>query len=146
MKICSRCESSKPLEQFARRAKSKDGLSVWCKSCFSEYEAERYATLPSERERKTANKQRRRLRNQNNVRELLQKTSCMDCGNADWRVLEFDHRDPAEKSFTIAVRMEVSWEALKAEIEKCDVVCANCHRIRTAEYFGTWRSRLPGVG
>ena len=61
---------------------------------------------------------------------------CADCGNGDWRVLEFDHRNPLDKSFTIAHGIShggVGMPKLVEEIEKCDVVCANCHKIRHHE-------------
>jgi len=56
-------------------------------------------------------------------------------------VLEFDHR--RDKLFSIG--MELSrrrWQSILAEIEKCDVVCANCHRRRTALRRGSLRARL----
>lgn len=58
---------------------------------------------------------------------------CVDCGESDPIVLEFDHRDPAEKSFNIGdgVGRAYGTERIKAEITKCDVRCANCHRRRT---------------
>lgn len=60
----------------------------------------------------------------------------MDCGVVyPPYVLDFDHRDPSTKKFNIAMHVrQVSRQRLLAEIEKCDIVCANCHRIRT---FGT---------
>lgn len=62
---------------------------------------------------------------------------CLDCGQTyPPFVMDFDHRDPAEKSFSIsqAVRggmSEAAWDRVETEIAKCDLVCANCHRIRT---------------
>jgi hypothetical protein len=44
--------------------------------------------------------------------------------------MDFDHVR-GEKLFGIAVNMNISWERLEAEIAKCEIVCANCHRIRT---------------
>lgn len=66
---------------------------------------------------------------------------CIDCGENNIVTLEFDHRDPDTKSFTIGeVRSaKVRWDSFVAEIDKCDIVCANCHRIRTAKMFGSWR-------
>lgn len=61
---------------------------------------------------------------------------CTDCGYDDHPVaLDFDHLPGAEKAAAIAtlIRQCVSWERLVAEMEKCEVVCANCHRVRTAE-------------
>lgn len=58
---------------------------------------------------------------------------CCDCGNRfPYYVLDFDHRDPNEKSYQPSKLSETgSWDKMLAEIAKCDVVCANCHRERT---------------
>ncbi len=59
-------------------------------------------------------------------------SGCSDCGLDDPRRLEFDHRPEEDKSFTIGVDgRDVSPKRLWEEMEKCDVVCANCHRLRT---------------
>lgn len=59
---------------------------------------------------------------------------CVDCGEPDPIVLDFDHRDRKAKSFTIsAYYANVSEARLRAEIAKCDVRCANCHRRKTAD-------------
>lgn len=66
---------------------------------------------------------------------LKMASGCVDCGYADSPVaLDFDHRDPATKSFQISGNSTRSYAALEAEIAKCDVVCANCHRIRTESH------------
>jgi hypothetical protein len=59
---------------------------------------------------------------------------CADCGNkSTQQLLEFDHLPGTEKSFNIGEQIgNRSRETLWAEIAKCDVVCANCHNIRTA--------------
>ena len=68
---------------------------------------------------------------------------CQDCGEKDPIVLEFDHRDPAQKNIQLNPRVSgkggwvwLSWKDLITEIDKCDVVCANCHRRRTAAMQG----------
>jgi lysozyme family protein len=62
---------------------------------------------------------------------------CVDCGEADPIVLDFDHREPKEKSFSIsniATRGGgASIKTLEAEIGKCDVRCSNCHRRKPEE-------------
>lgn len=70
---------------------------------------------------------RGRVEKWDEYRKTLQ---CERCGFDDFRALEHHHRDPAEKSFSIgyAVR-RMSWEKVMEEIAKCEVVCANCHRI-----------------
>jgi hypothetical protein len=69
---------------------------------------------------------------------------CVDCGEQDIRCLEFDHRDRSTKTASIAflLRAAVSWEVIRAEIEKCDVRCANCHSRRTAAQVNSWRHQF----
>ncbi len=70
---------------------------------------------------------------------------CIDCGETDLVVLEFDHRDPAEKLFSIGSVMTGNRRSLKSvqsEVAKCDVRCANCHRRKTAISGGFYRTLL----
>lgn len=63
----------------------------------------------------------------------LKELPCFDCGN-NWLpfVIDFDHRPGEVKRFNIANSLQNhSWETLFEEMRKCDLVCANCHRIRT---------------
>ncbi|MBV9322991.1 MAG: hypothetical protein JO352_04290 [Chloroflexi bacterium] len=77
------------------------------------------------------------------VRALLRSSACADCGTNDFAVLEFDHREPANKSSNVGELLTGSWTVVAGEIAKCDIVCANCHRKRTARHYG-WR-RLLGL-
>lgn len=54
---------------------------------------------------------------------------CADCGTSEG-VLQFDHRDPATKRFTLNLAGTRSWESIAVEIAKCDVRCASCHTTR----------------
>lgn len=56
---------------------------------------------------------------------------CADCGIDDERVFEFDHLHSKEKS--IGPLLTGSWEKALKELEKCELVCGNCHNIRTHE-------------
>lgn len=95
-----------------------------------------------------ANK-RKRIQHRQNIHAYLLAHPCVDCGEADPIVLEFDHRDPVEKSFDISTAASTTWkwETIEAEIAKCDVRCCNCHRRRThaqrqlGELCGNGRSR-----
>lgn len=61
-----------------------------------------------------------------------QRGGCMDCGYNDNPVaLDFDHRNPDEKLFAIGAGRNRSLDTLFLEMAKCDVRCANCHRIKT---------------
>lgn len=141
MKVCTRCKNPKPLKDFAKKSASKDGLAPWCKACFAENAAEKYKSDPNERARKVRNRQTLRQRNQALVRQYLEGRACIDCTIWDWRVLQFDHRGDEPKEFNIGDAL--GWYSagrLLREIEKCDVRCANCHQIKTAERSGLWRS------
>ena len=61
---------------------------------------------------------------------------CLDCGYNEHAVaLDFDHRDPSEKKYPVAKSYgKVSDTSLLSEIAKCDVRCANCHRVRTKHH------------
>jgi len=62
--------------------------------------------------------------------EYKQGKGCSRCGIKDPRVLDFHHREKKDKLFGIGgFRREVGFQKLKDEIEKCIVVCANCHRV-----------------
>lgn len=57
---------------------------------------------------------------------------CMDCGQSyPYYVMDFDHRDPTQKLALVSRLVGWGWDRLRAEVAKCDVVCANCHRERT---------------
>ena len=80
--------------------------------------------------------------------DYLKRNPCIDCGESDIVVLEFDHRDRALKSILVseAVRQGWKWERIEDEIKKCDVVCSNCHRRRTHQYDATARFRTINPG
>ena len=73
----------------------------------------------------------------------LEQHPCVDCGEAEIVVLEFDHRDGVEKVFALGdSNCRGKWRTLQAvqnEVEKCDVRCANCHRRKTALQRGHYK-------
>jgi len=78
--------------------------------------------------------------------ETLKMHPCVDCGESDPVVLDFDHRDRTAKRFNIAdaVSCGASLKSVVAEILKCDVRCANCHRRKTyVENNGKYKSLAP---
>ena len=59
-------------------------------------------------------------------------SGCVDCGYKDHpAALDFDHKDGVDKRYNIAAIPMYRWETIEAEIAKCEVRCANCHRIRS---------------
>ena len=64
------------------------------------------------------------------ITEIKKISMCRECGFSDYRALQFHHRNPSEKLFTVGVNgPKTSLKKLHEEIEKCDVLCANCHSI-----------------
>jgi hypothetical protein len=78
------------------------------------------------------------------VAKYLSEHPCVDCGEDNPIVLEFDHVR-GEKSYNVGwlINKNNSLNTLIGEVEKCDVRCANCHRIKTAKDFGSYRLYTP---
>ena len=76
------------------------------------------------------------------IGNIKSECSCIDCGCSDIRVLEFDHvRGKKHNSVSRLLATAASWEKISIEIAKCEVRCANCHRLKTIERGGWWRSK-----
>jgi len=139
---CYRCGESKPCDDFAWRRKERNQRDSFCRPCRAAYGREHYL---ANRERyiaqARAQKQRLALKRTSYLIEYFETHPCIDCGEGDPVVLEFDHL--RDKVFNIGGELsDQSWESILAEIEKCDVVCANCHRRRTARRRGSLRAVL----
>lgn len=74
-----------------------------------------------------------RLANRQKLNEYLRHHPCVDCGEADIVVLEFDHVRGKKRVSISCVIGSFRWESVLKEITKCDVRCANCHRRKTAK-------------
>lgn len=77
-------------------------------------------------------------RNRQTIRDWLVTHPCVDCGNEDIEVLQFDHRERSEKLTEVSRLLDGSHGKLCAEIMKCDIRCANCHVKRTRRQMGWW--------
>ena len=140
MKICSKCGTNKPKSEFSKNLAKRDGLQGHCKECRQKYQKQWYReNTKYQQERVKANA----IRIDKWIWDYLADHSCVDCGETDPVVLEFDHRHPKTKLFTLsnAGKSVGSLPKVKAEVAKCDVRCANCHRRRTAKMYG-WYNRL----
>lgn len=129
MKKCSRCLRALPITEFGRRAKNRDGHKGACKQCDREVTRAWQSRHPEQT--KQAGRQSR-AKTRDITWEIKQSTACADCGGyfQPWQ-MDFDH---TENNKTAEVSMLVrssNREAVLAEMAKCEVVCANCHRTRT---------------
>lgn len=132
-KICPRCNLSKNVNEFSKAKDKKDGLQYSCKKCDAKRthniwfnNKEKYRIINGE-----ANKRLRKIV-QNNLKELKQTKKCEICNESDPSCLDFDHIDPKNKKMNISkmISSRRSWKNILKEIEKCQVLCVNCHRMK----------------
>ena len=144
LKRCSRCGNDRPLSEFVVKDKKTGRRGSYCRGCRSAYGKEHYRkNRPAYLARAKKNRKNFRGRNRSRMLDYLVGKSCIDCGEADPVLLEFDHRDGAEKEAEVASLIRNrEWTRVAAEIAKCDVRCANCHRRRTAAQFNWTRLTL----
>ena len=142
MKVCARCKEKKSLDHFYRK-RGRSGSS-YCKPCQHSYLREYYQrTVDMQRVRRYALAEKYTVRNRRLVLDYLADHPCVDCGEADVMVLEFDHvRGTKEYDVTRMIADCCSTDRIEAEIAKCDVRCANCHRRKTVLERNTYRA--PG--
>lgn len=135
-KICPRCKLEKNLILFPVTNK-KTGKTIYCDSCKKDYDKDWWAKVKGVKSKKKLGLANvNRIRNKKYIIEVLKNNECCDCKIKDWRVLEFDHKDRELKLFSLADSSTYSLDKIKKEIDKCDIVCANCHNIRTIEQRG----------
>lgn len=138
VKICTRGNHEVDVSLFSKSSRSKDGLMRWCKPCVAQYERERYQSGDKERKQKNKNNTIQRARDY--IWKVLSESNCVDCGIDDPMVLEFDHKEDSGKLYNVASMHALSVDRIKAEIAKCEIRCANCHKKKTARQFGFWRT------
>ena len=111
-KICTKCKRELPLSAFPFRDSFKGTYRADCKECHSKYMKDKYQDKRQEIENYKASQ------------------CCAKCGDNRGYVLDFHHIDPNTKENTIArlVAGTYSLEKVYNEINKCVVLCANCHR------------------
>ncbi len=140
LRTCGRCGETKPVEEFAWRRKRKLQRDNYCRPCRSAYGREHYLAnkqhyIDEAARRKNLELERRTLY----LIEFFAANPCTDCGETDPTVLEFDHL--RDKSFNLSGGIrDRNWQSVLDEMAKCEVVCANCHRRRTASRGGFARA------
>jgi hypothetical protein len=129
VKRCTRCGLTKSLAAFHRSRRRHDGVQSVCRSCRAEMDHARYVELCDHGLRRAAQKRSAWL--------LSLKTGkpCADCGETfPPEVMQFDHRPGTFKRGSISGDLRGAPRAIiREEMAKCDLVCANCHIIRTHE-------------
>lgn len=109
-RICPRCKSSHPVSSFYSR-RGKEGSSVYCKQCTLRQTIERQQTFKK-------------------ICVEYKGGACEKCGyNKCIAALDFHHKNEKQKDFSISrARHRTLNQTLKNELDKCQLLCANCHR------------------
>ena len=131
MKYCPGCREVKPRSAFAQHAGRVDGLQPYCKECRGTIDHERYERRVGRQVPRSFQRSERGRKAW--LRSLKERRPCTDCGRVFPRqVMQWDYKPGFEKLGEISVDF---WgrtrDEVLAEIAKCDLVCANCHAVRT---------------
>ena len=129
MKECKTCKQTKSLEEFSKWHGGK--TQPVCKDCNRIYQKQHYG---KNKGRYITNVINKRKNIEDEIRKIKMSTPCKDCGKIyHYCVMDFDHL--IDKKFQISKATRSGWPLaiILAEIEKCELVCANCHRLRSFE-------------
>lgn len=152
---CTTCGVLKPLDDFAPKYRELRRPSSRCRDCLSQYHRQWYER---NRERVIARVRSNRAKPHESLPkviahidarrkrwEYLLAHPCIDCGESNPLVLEFDHKREKKAAIVDLMQRHARWSEILVEIEKCDVRCANCHRRRTALARGYYRELAMGI-
>lgn len=122
-KYCPKCNEYKNLEDFyLRKEKDRSGENGYCRDCLNKYQVERWVKVK--------------------LRMIEYKGGkCKKCGleikDSHYSVFEFHHIDPKAKDNNFENIRTKKFDTIKKELDKCVMLCSNCHRITHAEINGT---------
>jgi hypothetical protein len=149
-KKCSDCKQTLPISEFTKNPSKSDGFQTTCKNCKKIYNAAYYRVNKHRYNIYTPAKAARRKilaqKTKQFVLDYLKTHPCVDCGEPDTIVLQFDHQGNKIASISQMITWGSSIKRIQNEIKKCEVVCANCHTRRTAVQFNWWRAQPSVLG
>ncbi len=122
---------------FSFRYKKEGKYNSWCKQCVNNHGRNRWNNSLSEEYKIRKNEKTKILKDtlRNLVYEYLLEHPCVVCGESDPVVLDFDHINNKHSDISSLIKSGCSIETINQEINKCQVLCANCHRRKTAKEF-----------
>lgn len=134
--FCKGCKAHKGAYGFyVRRTGSRAGKPYKkCKDCFRKRGREYYHSNKKRQLPLAISRTRKSRKIKSDYIRKIKDVPCADCHTKyPHYVMDFDHRDKRDKITNVASLVTRNWsiEKIKSEIKKCDIVCANCHRIRT---------------
>lgn len=145
-KRCPRCGLAKLLSEFPVRRVGTPRPCAYCRPCQREISKQHYRAHLVEYRTKRRISQRHVIdRNLSMIDAVLQPLKCVDCGERDSTVLEFDHVKGNKLGDVSTMAYQgLSWKRILAEINKCEIRCANCHRRRTVKVLRARKDSRTG--
>lgn len=132
LRICRKCRRPAAPERFSWKRRARQERQSWCVECQRTYHREWYSkNRQTVIARVRRNDKRLKARLAQLKWQYLEAHPCIDCGESDPVVLEFDHIGGKDAEVSALCRRGVSWRRVLQEIARCEVRCANCHRRRT---------------
>lgn len=131
---CRVCLEVKPFDQFNFADKSTGRRKTLCRPCQYSQQRQHYAANKAQYLPRIARNTKAAANRRRAILRSMKDRPCADCGvRYPYFVMDFDHRPGEVKAFGVAQHLHRyrTESELRAEIAKCDVVCANCHRFRT---------------
>lgn len=143
-RVCARCKKEKSEESFAWRYKREKVRLQHCRACQKEYSARWYAQNKQRHLKNVRKYQKEYLALvHGKIREIFRTHPCK-CGQSHPAALDFHHvRGVKSRAVSTMISANEPWSRIHAEIQKCDVICSNCHRIHTAKTYGWYKHMLP---
>lgn len=140
MKHCSKCHKNKDKSEFNKNKTKKDGLQATCKECNKIASKKHYR---SNKEKYIARNQKVKLQARKFILNIFLNSQCIDCGETCPACLQFDHVK-GDKVMAVSQLVTYGVEAVKKEVEKCVIRCANCHAKKTAKDHG-WYKKYSSI-
>ena len=141
---CVKCKDDKDETDFDFSNRETGTRQPFCMECRKLYQKASYERTKARKIARTVKRARTHRDEMKAFVKDLKRGPCMDCGEKfHWFAMDFDHREPEDKKDDISrmvLRNGCSKETLLSEIAKCDLVCATCHRLRTADRLGLMES------
>lgn len=128
MKHCPGCDTEKSREDFHTHAKRSDGLQVYCKLCKSKRSRASFKKHPEKAVLQAKRNKYNRAANREYVSRYKSAKGCMFCGENHPIALDLHHLNPAMKDSAVSAMLYNCKARIDVEIQKCVVLCANCHR------------------
>jgi hypothetical protein len=138
MKRCATCGKLKDGEEYNWRYKKLGIRHPTCKECHKTYRKKWYEKNKKRHIENVAERQQRIVQEARQfIWDYLATHPCVDCGESDPIVLEFDHvRGRKKHNISVMAGQGYSIASIQKEMEKTEVRCANCHRRKTSEERG----------